>query len=540
MSSKNTIPFDLPGFEVVRVDSYDDLLVIQAHSTALEAICPNCHQSSHRVHSHYTREPRDLPSSGRKVRLVLSVRRFHCPNVHCKRKTFAERIPQVAPVHGQRTIRLTLTLQAIALEVSAEAGRRVTQVLNMTASGDTLLRILRRTTLGPFPTPRVLGVDDWAMKKGHRYGTILVDLEKQQAVELLPDREADTLTAWLRDHPGIEIICRDRASDYAKAASAGAPQAIQIADRWHVLKNLGEALQRMLNSQTKVLRLAAQQMEQPTGPPLTIMTPPADPMPLPKPVEPPPFSEFAARRQLLFTETKQLAAQGYSKRAIARQLHINRATVDHYLRAEQLPQRRPPRQISKAAPYQAYVLKRLEEHDCSIHQVWQELQSQGFSGSYASVRRLVQRFRPGDARRLRRTQIAPPRPLSPRQAMWLLVRNPEQLTPDQARYREILCGLSPDIAVAYDLAQRFVAMFKQHQVEELDHWLQDAQHATVPALRHFALSLRRDYAAVRASLTFDWSSGQVEGQVNRLKVIKRIMYGRANFDLLRLRVLQPP
>ncbi len=124
--------------------------------------------------------------------------------------------------------------------------------------------------------------------------------------------------------------------------------------------------------------------------------------------------------------------------------------------------------------------------------------------------------------------------------MWLLVRTPEQLTPDQVRYREILCGLSPEIAVAYDLAQRFVAMFKQRQVEELDTWLQDAQHATVPALRHFALSLYRDYAAVRASLTFDWSSGQVEGQVNRLKVIKRIMYGRAGFDLLRLRVLHPP
>jgi transposase len=539
MPSKNTIPFDLPGFEVDRVDSLDDLLVIRAHSTALEAMCPNCHQSSSRVHSYYTREPRDLPSSGRKVRLVLSVRRFRCPNVHCKRKTFAERIPQVAPVHGQRTIRLTLTLQAIALEVSAEAGRRVTQVLNMTVSGDTLLRILRRTTLGPFPTPRVLGVDDWAMKKGHRYGTILVDLEEHQVVDLLPDREADTLTAWLRDHPGIEIICRDRASDYAKAATAGAPQAIQIADRWHLLKNLGEALQRMLTGQTKVLRLAAKQAEETAEPPMTMIQP-ADPLPLLEPVEPPQLSDFAARRQLLFIETKQLAAQGYSKRAIAQQLHIHRATVDHYLRVEQLPHRRPPRQVSKAAPYQAFVLKRLEEDGCSIHQVWQELQSQGFSGSYASVRRLVQRFRPGDARRLRRTPLAPPRPLSPRQAMWLLVRNPGQLTPDQARYREILCGLSPDIAVAYDLAQRFVAMFKQHQVEELDTWLQDAQHATVPALRHFARSLGRDYAAVRASLTFDWSSGQVEGQVNRLKVIKRIIYGRANFDLLRLRVLQPP
>jgi transposase len=539
MPSKNTIPFDLSGFEVDRVDSYDDLLVIQAHSTASEAFCPDCNQSSSRVHSYYTREPRDLPSSGRKVRLVLSVRRFRCPNVGCKRQTFAERISQVTPVHGQRTIRLTLTLQAIALEMSAETGKRVTHALKMTVSGDTLLRILRRSIIDPLPTPRVLGVDDWAMKKGHRYGTILVDLEHHQVVDVLPDREADTLTTWLQVHPGIEIICRDRASDYAKAATAGAPQAIQIADRWHLLKNLGEALQRMLSSQTKVLRLAAKQVEGTSGAPTIMTLPSAEPDPLPALAEPV-RSESVARRQLLFDEVKQLAVQGYSKRAIAQQLHIHRATVDHYLRVEQLPHRQPPRQVSKAAPCQAYVLKRIEEDGCSIHRVWQELQSQGFSGSYASVTRLVQRFRPGDARRFRRTQIAPPRPLSPRQAMWLLVRNPEQLTPDQVRYREILCGLSPDIAVAYDLAQRFVAIFKQHQVEELDNWLQDAQHATVPALRHFALSLCRDYAAVRASLTFDWSSGQVEGQVNRLKVIKRIMYGRANLDLLRLRVLQPP
>jgi transposase len=509
MAPNIPIPFELPGFAIDQVDEHENLLIIQAHSTAISGVCPICERSSSQIHSHHIRSPRDLPSSGRQVRLVLTVPRFRCPNRVCPQRTFAERIPQVVPVYGQRTSRLTLTLQAIACEMSAEAGKRVTQFLKMAVSGDTLLRMLRNLAVGPFPTPRVLGVDDWAMKKGHRYGTILVDLEQQHVVDLLPDREADTLTAWLQAHPGIEIICRDRASDYAKAASAGAPQAIQIADRWHVLKNLGEALQRMLNGQTKVLRLAAKQAEEASEPPMTMTTLPAETLPPLATNEPPPPSESAARRQLLFDEAKHLAAQGYSKRAIARQLHINRATVDHYLRVDQLPHRQPPRQISKAAPYQAYVLKRIGDDGCSIRQVWQELQSQGFSGSYAAVRRLVQRFRPGDARRFRRTQIAPPRPLSPRQAMWLLVRNPEQLTPDQERYREILCGLSPNIAVAYDLAQRFVAMFKQHQVEELDNWLQDAQHAAVPALHHFALNLRRDYAAVRASLTFDWSSERV-------------------------------
>jgi transposase len=530
-----SIPFELPGFAINHIDEHENLLIIRAHSTAMSGICPTCERSSRQIHSHYIRSPRELPNSGRQVRLVLTVPRFRCPNGACPRQTFAERLPQVVPVYGQRTNRLTTTLQTVAFEMSAEAGRRVTQFLKMAVSGDTLLRLLRGIAVGPFPTPRVLGIDDWAMKKGHRYGTILVDLEARQVVDLLPDREADTLTAWLQAHPGIEIICRDRASDYAQAASAGAPQAIQIADRWHLLKNLGEALQRMLNGQTKGLRLAAKQTEETSEP--AMMTLPAETLSPVEPLETPRPSASAARRQLLFDEAKHLAARDYSKRAIARQLHINRATVDHYLRVDRLPHR----QVSKAAPYQAYVLKRIADDGCSIRQVWQELQSQGFSGSYASVKRLVQRFHPGDRRRLRRTpDEATPRPLSPRQAMGLLVQAPEQLTPDHARHREILCDLSPEIAAAYNLAQRFVAMFKHHRVEELDGWLHDAQHAPVPALRHFALNLHRDYAAVRASLTFDWSSGQVEGQVNRLKVIKRIMYGRAKFDLLRLRVLQPP
>jgi transposase len=173
-----------------------------------------CGQAPSRIHGDYTRSPRDRPCSGHRVRRVLSVRRFRCSNDQCERQTFVECIAHIVAVHGQRTTRLTSVWRAISFEVNAEAGARITQHLNMPMSADTLLRIMRRTVLEPASTPRVLGVDDWAFKKGNRYGTILVDLEKRYPVNMLPDRTAETLTAWLKAQPGIEVVSRDRSNEY--------------------------------------------------------------------------------------------------------------------------------------------------------------------------------------------------------------------------------------------------------------------------------------------------------------------------------------
>ncbi len=527
MASSNSIPFSLPGFNIKQVETRDDLLVIRAASIARTARCPCCGQPSTQVHCHYTRSPRDLPCNGRRVRLVLDVRRFRCSNDHCKRQTFAERIPHLVPVHGQRTTQLTQVLQVMSFEVNAEAGARITRHMNMPVSADTLLRIIRHTVMEPTPTPRVLGVDDWAFRKGNRYGTILVDLEQRYPVDLLPDRTAETLAAWLQAHPGIEIVSRDRSNEYIAAITAGAPLAVQVADRWHLLRNLSDALMRLIEKHAKALRLAAKHVQGGT-------------------VSDEQEPEFATEithavtaRQLRFTEVKRLAAEGYSQRAIAHHLHIGRNTVRRYLAVDEPPryQLQGPR-ASAITAYVPYLETRWTEGCHNSRVLWQELRRQGYCGSYSSIRRFVHRYRTG-RRRPSSSLAAVVRPLSPRQAAWLLVHPPEHLSAEQEAYRTALCQICPEIAVAYELAQRFVLMIRDRQVDNLDPWLDDAQSRAVSQLKRFAAGLRKDYVAVRSALELEWSNGQVEGHINRLKVIKRDMYGRAKFDLLRLRVLHP-
>jgi transposase len=536
MAQGNTIPFDLPGFVIDQVDEHENLLIIRAQSTAISAVCPYCQHSSSRVHSYYTRSPRDLPSSGRKLRLILRVHRFRCANGACTHKTFAERIPQVVPVYGHRTTRLTAVLHAIVFELSAEAGARVSHHLNMPICGDTLLKILRETSISPVPTVRILGVDDWAFKKGRTYGTLLVDLEYHRPVDLLPDRTAETLASWLGAHAGIEVVTRDRSREYRAGITRGAPQAIQVADRWHLLKNLGDTVQRVLARHPKMLREAARQAQNLLSTTTTIAEPPELP-PLPEAT----ISPQPTHRQLLFDEVKALAAQGESTRTIARKLHLHRQTVAHYRELDELPQRITPQNISSVVAYLPYIQRRWAEGCRSGKFLWEEIVALGYTGSYMSVYRAIRKF-PDWTRRQPASTHLPPAPLSlsPRQAMWLLVSAPDNLNEEQTAQRAVLCTLCDEAAVVYPLAQCFVEMIKERQADALDPWLTDALTCDSSAVRRFARTLRQDYAAVRAALTFAWSDGQVEGQVNRLKVIKRMMYGRAKFDLLRLRVLHPP
>jgi transposase len=241
------LTFALPGFDVDEVSEQDGVIEIEAHSTASEACCPRCHQSSNRVHSYYQRTPADAPVSDQWVRLHLTVRRFRCQTEACPQATFAERWPDLIAPNAQRTERLTTGLSAVAFALGGQAGARLAVKLKMPTGGDTLLRIIRRTPDAALDSPTVLGVDDWAKRRGRVYGTILVDLERHRVVDLLSDRTAETLATWLKAHTSVEVITRDRSTEYTRGITLGAPHAQQVADRWHLLVNVREALQRLLD-----------------------------------------------------------------------------------------------------------------------------------------------------------------------------------------------------------------------------------------------------------------------------------------------------
>jgi hypothetical protein len=331
--------------EIVANDAGVTLVLRARRPTAR---CPVCDHPAARVHSWYTRRLADVPWQGLAVCLRLRTRRWFCDNPHCERHIFTERLPTVALPHAQRTQRLATIVLVFGVAVGGAPGARLLAELGIAVSGDTLRRAVGAAALPAVATPRVLGVDDWSLKKGRTYATILVDLERHRPVDLLPEASAAGLSAWLREHPGVEIICRDRGGAYADGARQGAPDAVQVADRWHLLANLGDMLERLLGRHHAALR--AVQVEEP--PPAAEASPPAPTGVAPPSVpadRPPPRVRRAererrerdARREARYRDIHALHARGYGVRAICRHLRLHQATVRKYLDAPSCPHPAP-------------------------------------------------------------------------------------------------------------------------------------------------------------------------------------------------------
>jgi transposase len=520
---------DLPGLEIDQMIVSDDHIRIYAHGTAVQGICPMCSTPSTRIHSHYVRSPQDLPMSGRAVRLHLTMKRFRCANRACPRTTFAEPLPDLVGRRQQRTHRCGAIQQLLGLTLGGEVGTQLAAHLRMAVSPDTLLRVVRRMPLPGFPPPRVLGVDDWAWRKGTRYGTVLCDLERGCIIDVLPDREQETLVAWLQQFPEIEIVTRDRSTPYREGITSGAPQAQQVADRWHLLKNLREALQVELKHHRTVLCWTP-----------TLEAGDPNSFALRSPSVERERQVNHARRVERHQQIMALREQRYSDHEIAQRLGISARTVKRWRAKSVIVERRHPTAHEPIiAPYADYLTRRWHEGCHSPTQLWREVQNQGFEGTLTTVRHAVERLAQGLS--VVRTPL-PPRPstqrLTPAKAVWIFVLPPDRLDETQQHNLPHLLQV-PLLADLYRLIQDFGEMLRQRQPERLLPWMDTVRNSPFGELVRFVNGLEQDLAAVLAALRLEWSNGPVEGHVNRLKLVKRQMYGRARFDLLRARILHP-
>ncbi|NJO81795.1 MAG: ISL3 family transposase [Blastochloris sp.] len=382
-------------------------------------------------------------------------------------------------------------------------------------------------------------MDDWSYRRGRQMGTILVDLERHCPVDLLPDSSEESFATWLAAHPGVEIISRDRGEIYAVGGRSGAPEATHVADRWHLIKNLGDAVQKLMSRQTAVLRQAASHLPAKPAPTVTLEQAPVPTLKARrKRSTPPPVSAQRQRQLEMYEQVQALISQGWGVTAIAQHLSLNRMTVRKYRDMERFQNQRTLSRVSEVEPYRAYLEQRWAEGCTEAKQLWLELQAQGFQGRYKSVWQFTRYWE------LPETPVAPTPPppptaatRTPRQAMWLLMRPMAKLSAEEQAYREQMMTQCPEIERTDSLVKEFQRMVRERKVEQLDDWLSRAKASGVRELRRFALGLKQDDAAVRAAFEHEWSNGQVEGQVTRLKLVKRQMYGRAKFDLLRARVL---
>jgi transposase len=483
------------------------------------------------VHSRYERRLLDTAVAGQETMIHLRVRRFVCANAGCAKKTFAEQVPGLTTRYGRRSAGLTAVLRAVALALGGRAGARLAGRLAAAVSRMTLIRIIRSL---PEPAvtraPVVLGVDDFALRRGHCYGTVLVDVRSRRPVDVLPDRSADSFAAWLAARPGARFICRDRAGCYSDGATRGAPLAVQVADRWHLWHNLGEAAQRAVARHHRCLPAAHTAV--PDGEPSNqagTLTPAVSP-------DRPGSGRIAERTHQRHAAIHRLLADGHSVRAIAAELGLARNTVRRFARATDPGQLlvhdgtgRRPSILEEHIPY---LHQRWNDGCTDATRLWREIRARGYRGGYSRVRDYLTPFRDAAAA----PTPAPQPPKAKKVTSWLMT-DPARLAADDRAQLTAILAACPELAALHEHIAAFAGLMTKRRGRHLEQWITAADASGLPELRSFITGLRRDQDAVVAGLTLPYSSGVVEGHVNRIKMLKRQMYGRASPDLLRRRIL---
>jgi transposase len=528
----------LPHLAAVIVEEAEiscDCVWLRARARTDSASCPRCARSSGKVHSTYQRLLADAAIGGRRVRIRLRVRRFFCPNPGCPARTFAEQVSGLTSRRSRRTPPLARALTSIALALAGRAGARLAGALDLTAGRSSMLRLVMALPDPETGALAIVGIDDFAFRRGRDYGTILINVETGKPVDVLRDREAGTVADWLKEHPGIKVICRDRAGAYADGARQGAPDADQIADRWHIYHNLCEHVGKAAARHRSCLEEPApEEPEQPASPDtpeIFDLQQAAIDAAARRVAE----SALAVRTRQRYDLVQSLKAQGKGIKPIKRETGLAKETVRRFYYAEtagELLAKVKDGRPSILDEHKPYLHQRWNEGCTNVIQLHAELKERGYTGSYGTIRDYVLPFRGAGA-----APPAVPGPPKARDLARWITADPDNLDDDQkaglARARQ----RCPDLDALAGHVTEFAKILTGRHGDRLDAWITAVEADDQPDLHSFVRGIKRDYDAVFNGLTKPWSSGVVEGNVNRVKMLKRQTYGRAAFPLLRKRVL---
>jgi transposase len=500
------------GLAIDAIDDGESVLTIAAHPILARGRCPDCATWSDRVHSRYIRKLNDLPIGGRRVQLVVRARRFFCDTASCRRSTFAERFEGVVAPMARRTRRLDEIVFCLAITLGGRPGAALARRIEIQVSNDTLLRAIRRRgSSEPIP-PSVIGIDDWAWRRNFRYGTLVCDLERRKTIALLPDREPATVEAWLRQWPDIMVIARDRGGAYALAAQRALPNSVQIADRWHLMENASAAFLDAVRKSMRPVRVAIG---------ATIINPA-----LLTAAERLQYEGYL-RREETNASILAMAKDGASIKDIRRKTGYSRKLIRGVLRGQRSDIFRSRQ--SSLEPWLPWLDEQWAAGQRNGAQLWRDLKQRGFRGCLRIVGEWV-----GRRRRADKTDSALGHAPAARTIARLLTTGRDHLTKAETVMVAVIESGVALLAEARDLITAFQDMIRRKATGELDAWLERAKGGLVSA---FANGLTKDKAAVAAAIESPWSNGQTEGQVCKLKLVKRQMYGRGNIDLLQARVI---
>jgi transposase len=502
------------GFVVGAAVSHDAGMLITVRAVTKTNACPGCGAVSRRIHSRYQRRLADLPMAGKPVRLVVMARRFHCDAVLCARRIFAERFDAgVLAPWARRTARLDHIVHHLALALGGRPAANFARRLMLPVSNDTLLRVVRRRGAPRFVPPTVIGIDDWAWRRNQRYGTIICDLERRRTIALLPDREPATAQAWLSDQRQIAIVARDRGGGYALAAAKALPMATQVADRWHLMENASHAFLDAVRKSMRQIRTA-----------LGATTINADLLTAAERIQ----YEGYLRREDANAAVLSLAKEGITIQEIVRRTGYSRGLVRRVLRGQRS-------NIFRVRESSLELhLQWLDAQWAAGHRngtaLWRSLQEQGFRGCLRVVSEWATRRRQAEKIDSDALSRAP----SARTIARLMTIGRDSLSKAETVTVAAIESGVPLLVEAREIIGAFQAMIRKKLLTDLIPWLERARSSLIAS---FANGVSMDQAAVSAAITSPWSNGQAEGQITKLKLVKRQMYGRGKLDLLQARVI---